>query len=166
MIVPVVTINEKSPYEVKVVGQNDFLFYTCHGIKYNVGFAFDNMVYAKGCYQFYIINVNNAKFIRDPLVSETIEAIMETFFDQEPSILLYICDMIDGRQALRNRLFRSWYSKSKNKDRYTFVNRSMDYENVTYYGSILLRKDHPSHDEVIMQFNDYIDSLPAKLDEI
>ena len=44
MIVPVVTINEKSPYEVKVVGQNDFLFYTCHGIKYNVGFFYEKII--------------------------------------------------------------------------------------------------------------------------
>lgn len=166
MIVPVVTINEKSPYFVEEIEHNNFVFMTRYGIKYNVGFSPDTMFYSKGCYQFYIINVDHSIFIKDPLVRETIEAVIEAFFKQEPSVLLYICDIIDGRQATRNRLFRSWYNKSKNKHLYTLVNKSMCYNGITFYSAIILKTDHTKHDEVIDQFIGFIESLPNKLDEL
>ena len=166
MIVPVVTINEKSPYHVEEIEHNNFVFITRYGIKYNVGFSPDSMFYSEGCYQFYIINVNHSTYIKDPFVSKTIEAVIETFFEQEPSVLLYICDIVDGRQAHRNRLFRTWYNNSSQKDLYSFVSRSMRYNDLDFYASIILRMDHPQHDEIIKNFNNYIDILPAKLDEL
>ena len=45
--IPVVTINERSPYEVISDEQNSFLFKTQYGIRYNVGFIPDTLLGSK-----------------------------------------------------------------------------------------------------------------------
>lgn len=165
--IPVATINERSPYLVTSFGQNSFLFKTRHGINYNVGFSQDYMVYEKeDTYQFYIVNMDHSHFMYDPDVFRTIEVILEVFFEQEPSILLYICDMIDNRQAVRNRLFKLWFDNNQRKDQYTIVNKTLTYEDITYFGAIIIKKSHPDHDSIIEQFNAFIANLPQKLDEL
>lgn len=162
--IPVVTINERSPYEVISVEQNSFLFKTQYGIKYNVGFMPDTLLDSKEkIYHFYLTNEDQSHFRHDPLLYKTIEVILEVFFMQSDNVMIYMCDMIDGRQANRNRLFKTWFNHYPDNYLYTFMNKTLIYEELCFYGALILKKAHPNHDKIIERFNSYIDELEGKI---
>lgn len=162
--IPVVTVNEHSPYQVSEVEHNSFMFITQYGIRYNVGFAKDTILSEdEGFYHFYILNMDHSHFRHDPLLYETIEAIIRAFFQNEHSVMLYLCDNLDGRQSTRNRLFQYWFDRYPNKDLYTFVNKNISYGDICYYGAMILKKSHPEHDIVVERFIRYIDNLEDKI---
>ena len=149
-------INLRSPYKVEQFDDNIFAFETKHGIIYNVGFVPDTSFMGKGLYQFFLLNTS-AKTVRgDKNVFETVRVIIEEFFAQEEPVMLYICDTTDKRQASRDRLFRIWFHAYILNEAYTMYNEQMTLDNVRYFSSIILRKDHPLHNKVISLFHDYI----------
>lgn len=163
--IPVVTINERSPYEVFSDEQNSFLFKTQYGIRYNVGFMPDTLLGSKeNIYHFYLTNEDQSHFRHDPLLYKTIEVILEVFFMQSDNVMVYMCDMIDGRQANRNRLFKTWFNRYQDKHLYTFINKTITYEDICFFGAIILKKSHPNHDKIIEQFNVYIDDIEGKIE--
>lgn len=162
--IPVAAINEHSPYLVTLEEQNSFLFRTQYGLIYNVGFSQDTLLPSiENVYHFYIVNKDDSHFRYDPLLFKTIEAIIMAFFEQEPNVLLYFCDTLDGRQSFRNRLFKSWFDRYPGKEHYTLVNKSITYDDVSYFGAIILRKSHPDHDLIVRQFITYVDDLAGKI---
>ena len=70
--------------------------------------------------------------------------------------MLYICDTTDKRQEVRDRLFRIWFYTYEGSDSYSLYSEGMTIDNVRYFSSILLRKDHPLHNQVISSFHDFI----------
>lgn len=162
--IPVATINERSPYQVIEIDTNVFLFTNCYGISYNVGFSPDSLfIENSDVYQFYIVNTRHEHFIHDPLVEKTIEVIIETFFEQDSNILLYICDMIDGRQSFRNRLFKRWVEEYPGKDKFSFINKAVKFGDIEYYGSIIIMKSHPEYDIIVDTFNNFVEQILEKL---
>lgn len=162
--IPVVTINEHSPYFVTSVEQNSFLFKTQYGINYNVGFSKDMILSEEAeIYHFFILNKDKSHFRYDPLLYKTIEAIIEAFFEQEGTVMLYFCDTLDGRQSNRNRLFQTWFERYPHKQLYTFVNKTIKYDEVNYFGAMILRKSHPDHDAIVSHFIEYIEDLEGKI---
>ena len=159
-------INTKAPYHVVKGEENSFYFTTDGGVVYNVGFVQDQMLADEGVYQFYIVNVNHDHERRDALVWETIRCVIEVFFQQEPLVMLYICDTSDERQDVRDRLFKRWYREYANPIEFTLVNEHIEFDGIVYFGSILLKKSHPNHDELISKFHHIIMDLPNKLDNL
>ncbi len=150
------TINLRAPYLVERVDDNIFLFTTDKGIIYTVGFVPDVSFMEKGLYQFFITRGTNKSSRADKKVFETVRVIIEEFFSQEEPVMLYICDTTDKRQASRDRLFRIWFHTYLLNASYTMYNEQMTLDNVLYFSSIILRKDHPLHNQVICSFHDYI----------
>ena len=150
------SINLHAPYKVEQVDDNIFLFETKHGIIYTVGFVPDTSFMDKGLYQFFITKETGKTTRIDKAIFETVRVIIEEFFSQKEPVMLYICDTTDKRQASRDRLFRIWFHTYMLNAAYTMYNEQMVLDNVQYFSSIILRKDHPLHNQVICSFHDYI----------
>lgn len=52
----------------------------------------DYTFFDKNTYQFFIVEKNGSRFLKDPLVKETVWAIIEVFFRENSNVLLYVCD--------------------------------------------------------------------------
>lgn len=156
-------INLHSPYAVTRIDCNSFVFTSKYGVTFNVGFADDYMLMSEGAYQLFISNVNQKSSPNDPLVKATIAVIIKEFFSQEPAVILYICDTSDDRQRVRDRLFSHWFEEYSSDNTYTMLHEKVTIDDVVYFGSLLMRKDHPQHDDICMAFHDFAVNLPYKL---
>lgn len=154
--IPAEKINLRAPYRVKQVDDSVFVFTTKHGISYTAGFIPDTSFMEKGVYQFFLTKTSSKKGRKDDDISETVRVIIEEFFAQEESIMLYICDTTDGRQASRDRLFRAWFYSYIESKSYTMCTDTMTIDNVRYFSSILLRRDHPMLIQVLNKFHNFI----------
>ncbi len=150
------SINQRAPYRVKQVDSCIFVFTTKHGVTYSTGFVPDTSFFESGVFQFFLLTTSPRTVRVDKDVFETVRAIIEEFFAQKEPVMLYICDTADKRQASRDRLFRIWFHTYILNDAYTMYNEQMTLDNVRYFSSIILRKDHPLHNKVICLFHDYI----------
>lgn len=164
--IPAEQINLHSPYAVNRIDCNSFVFTSQHGIKFNVGFAEDYMLMEEGAYQLFISNLSKRPSPNDPLLKETIAVIINEFFSQEPAVILYICDTSDERQAIRNRLFNHWFNSDIRKEEFTMLYETVTIDDISYFGNLLMRKDHPMHDTIVVEFHDFAMSLPDKLNNL
>lgn len=103
-------INTNAPYSVWNVDEYYF-FRTKYGALYKIGFMPDDTIWDENAYQFLIVNENNTTSPNDAHLKETVFCIIEGFFKANPSILLYLCETGDGKQASRNRLFIRWFKE-------------------------------------------------------
>lgn len=101
--------------------------------------------------------------VKDELVKQTIRIIIETFFLENNPIVLYICDMSDGKQAVRNRLFSIWYNEYENKDCFTYLSTKVEVEDTDYYASIIIKNSNPQKEEIKKSFEKFILELKEKL---
>lgn len=92
-----------------------------YGLVYEVGFVEDYTFFDKNTYQFFIVEKNGSRFLKDPLVKETVWAIIEVFFRENSNVLLYVCDTSDGRQASRDRLFDIWFYEYEKQEEYIYI---------------------------------------------
>jgi len=149
-------INRRAPYKVEQTGDISFMFETKRGVVYSVGFMQDVSFYREGVYQFYLINLSSKTIGVDKNISETVRVIIEDFFTHKEVVMLYICDTADMRQEFRDRLFKIWFNTYEKCDLYSLYTERMTIDNVRYLSSVLLRKDHPLHNQVLGKFHDFI----------
>ena len=149
------TINSRSPYKVTKEDNNIFIFKTKYGIVYSAGFIQDTSFYKDGVYQFFLINKSHKTGRKDENIYETVRVIIEEFFAQNESVMLYICDTTDGRQASRDRLFRAWFHSYIESESYTMCTDTMTIDNIRYFSSILMRKDYPKLIQVLSSFHNF-----------
>jgi len=157
-------INETSPYEVTMpVNPNVYRFSTDYGVDIAVSFDLDELLECGEAYMFNISNVNNQKSPRDLKVRDTIIAIVDNFFEVNAVALLYICETSDRMQAMRNRLFESWFAYANNNDNYTImVAKIHDLEDVDNYAAMILRKDNPHFVDYVSEFNQTVNMFILK----
>jgi hypothetical protein len=157
-------INENSSYPVEIAGEDGFYqFFTDGGVHYSVGFMEDDILLSQNSYQLIIANINNHKSPRDRKVRDTIIAIVDEFFRNNNSTLLYICEIGDSRQSMRSRLFEYWFSTYKRKALFTMISSSIvDEEGVVNFATIILRNDNPNLSEIIAEFTESIQLLSQK----
>lgn len=79
----------------------------------------------------------------------------DAFVDDNPDILLYICDSSNDQQAQRDRLFLSWFN-SYGKDRFSILTALVTDENEENYIAMILLKEHPHYDAIAKRFNEEI----------
>ena len=157
-------INENSSYPVETTGEDGFYqFFTDRGVHYSVGFMEDDILLSQNSYQLIIANINNHKSPRDHKVRDTIIAIVDEFFRNNNSTLLYICDTSDSKQSMRSRLFEYWFSTYNRKALFTMISSSIvDEEGVVNFATIILRNDNPNLSEIIAEFTESIQLLSQK----
>ncbi len=159
----ITSINNRAPLQVTSTGNGAFEFYA-EDSKYIVGFVEDQTIMESGVYQFFIENANDTKNTLSDKVYQTIVAIVEEFFTENDSAILYICDIRDGRQSARDRLFAMWFNSYEGRFNYTLSRVSLRIEDTDYYASLLISNSNPSYVEVLTAFNDFVREFPGKLE--
>ena len=156
--------HENSSYPVETTGEDGFYqFFTDGGVHYSVGFMEDDILLSQNSYQLIIANINNHKSPRDHKVRDTIIAIVDEFFRNKNSTLLYICETGDSKQSMRSRLFEYWFSTYNRKALFTMISSSIvDEEGVVNFATIILRNDNPNLSEIIAEFTESIQLLSQK----
>lgn len=166
MIITAEQINKRAPYKVVPADENSFLFVTKRGVTYSVGFVPDYSFLDEGVYQFFIANLYKKHEAEDDDVVATIMVVIEEFFQQGQPVMLYICDNMDNRQAVRDRLFKMWFRTYAVNVNFTMYNDHILIDDSMYYASIILRRDHPKHNEIISLFHDFVLTIPEKLNSL
>ena len=157
-------INKVSPYEVTmVISPNTYRFLTDYGVEIAVSFDLDNLLEVGEAYMFNITNVNKQSSPRDSKVRDTVIAIIDNFFETNAVALLYICETGDRKQALRNRLFESWFAYANDKEQYVIMVANIhDLEGVDNYAAMILRKDNPHFVDYVSEFNNTVNMFMVK----
>ncbi len=157
-------VNETSPYEVQMaVSPNTYRFVTDYGVEIAISFDLDDLLETGEAYMFNIINANKQRSPRDVKVRDTVIAIIDNFFDTNEVALLYICETGDSRQAMRNRLFESWFAYANGQEQYVIMVANIrDLEDVDNYAAIILRKDNPHFVEYVSEFNSTVNMFMLK----
>lgn len=142
---------------------NVYRFITDYGVEIAISFDFDDLLENGEAYMFNITNVNRQKSPRDIKVRDAIVAIIDNFFEENSVALLYICETGDSKQAMRNRLFESWFAYANEKEQYTIMVANVrDMEGVDNYAAMILRKDNPYFVEYVSEFNKTINMFRVK----
>lgn len=151
-------INQQAPYQVIRFGREGvYEFVTIHKVHYFVDFMEDDFLLSPNVFQLSIINANHVNSPRDLNVRDTIIAIVDEFFYQNKSALLYICETSDGRQSLRNRLFVSWFEKDCHKNDFVIMTADvMDTEGIMNYAAIIIPLDAPNFEQIVSEFKNTI----------
>ena len=156
-------VNASSSYEVSAVNDGCYQFFTDYGVHCTVEFVLDDSLLSHETYRLLIVNVNHQKSPSDVKVRDTIIAIIDEFFVENNTTLLYICETGGKKQALRNRLFERWFSTYERKAQYTFVASSLkDEEGIENYTAIIVRNDNPELSAIIAEFTETISLLSSK----
>ena len=156
-------VNASSSYEVSAVNDGCYQFFTDYGVHCTVEFVLDDSLLSHETYHLVIVNVNHQKSPSDVKVRDTIIAIIDEFFVENNTTLLYICETGGKKQALRNRLFERWFSTYERKAQYTFVASSLkDEEGIENYTAIIVRNDNPELSAIIAEFAETISLLSSK----
>jgi len=113
-----------------------------------------------GAYHFFIDNREHEHGSYDPKILDVVTVILEEFFSQEPTVMLYICDSTDHRQAARDRLYHLWFYDYARSHEMTLYSDSVTFRQVNYYAGILMRHDHPLHDMILSYYQDFLKHVP------
>lgn len=155
-------INLTSPYKVENSGESSFVFVTDHGVKYEISFVIDYTLNIANSYQLCIDNVENRTQPRDIKVRDTIVEIIKEFFNSNEVSLLYICDTSDGRQKVRDRIFRMWFEETADRELYTIIPASIEVDGEEYFASLILRNNHPQYEAISSAFIKFKEDLMDK----
>ena len=157
-------INKVSSYEVQmVIEPNTYRFVTEYGVEIAISFDLDDILESGESYMFNITNVNKQRSPRDLKVRDTVISIIDNFFEVNSVALLYICETGDRKQAMRNRLFDSWFAYANSKEQYVIMVANIhDVEGVDNYAAMILRKDNPKFVDYVSEFNSTINMFRVK----
>ena len=141
-----------SPYTIVQEG-DEYLFRTDNDILYAVSFQDYDAIPGLTAYWFDLSNRSQKASPNDVKVRETIIAVIEEFFFQNPDILLYMCDTADEQQKVRARLFLRWFNGYRQQDRYTIRTARLTEEGIDTYLALIIQRTHPQYQEVIDLFD-------------
>lgn len=157
-------INKEAPYKVyrdEVTESYDFV--TSYGVRISVDFEDDILIQADVSYQLIIGNSNQKKSPRDHKLQKTILAIIEEFFRKNQAALLYICETGDGKQQVRNRLFKYWFDSYEFNTKYSlYTTHIVDDEGISNFAALILKNDNPKIVDIVTEFTKTVKILREK----
>ncbi len=153
-------INQNSPYWVIQLDDMLFRFVTKNGVKYNVGFYPDKYFLKDGAYHFFISNTDEVYAPKDVNVFKVISNVIEEFFRQEESVMLYICEPKDHREKTRSLLYKRWFTNSQYKECLTLKDVDINFDGYIVYAGMIIRKDHKNYSEIIDAFDKFVKEIP------
>lgn len=147
-------INKKAPYKVEwdeVTGAFDFV--TGHGVRISVDFEEDFLIQSDTSYQLIIGNSNQKKSPRDNKLQKTVLAIIEEFFHRNQAAVLYICETGDGKQQVRNRLFKYWFDSYEFNTKYSlYTTHIVDDDGISNFAALILKNDNSKIVDIVTEF--------------
>lgn len=134
-----------NPYNV-IEEDCGYSFVTETGCKYLAYFTkCDNEL---PIYSFSFEKEDGVVSVYDARVRRTICNILERFFKREENALLYTCDVSDGRQAARQRLFKIWFGP------YEFLADVEDANEENIFIRLFVLKENPLKHIIIERFKE------------
>ena len=149
-------INQSSPYWVIQLDDMTFRFITKNGVVYRVGFYKDQYFLGDKAYHFFIANENEALTPKDVNVYKVITCVLEEFFNQDASVMLYICDPYDHREAVRDNLYKRWFNSYPKHNELTLQAEALDFDGYIVYTGMILRNDHPDYQELLDTYKAFV----------
>ena len=127
--------------------ENDYgyQFSTTTGVNYFLTFLSYPTVSDFLSTKIYMFNIERSNYIDggqdDIKVRNTINNVLDHFFSEHENALITICDILDGKQFARKRLFDSWFQKFNNK-RLIKIESECFIDNVPTYVSLMFIQGH------------------------
>jgi hypothetical protein len=150
-------INKTSPYWVIQLDDMTFRFSTKNGIIYRIGFYKDTYFLGDKAYHFFIANETEQILTpKDIDVYKVITSILEEFFRQDSSVMLYICDPHDHREAIRDSLYKRWFNNYSKHDELTLQAEEVNFDGYVVYTGMILRNDNPEYDELLSLYTEFV----------
>ena len=149
-------INRTSPYWVIQLDDMTFRFVTKNGVVYRVGFYKDPYFLGSRAYHFFIANENKAITPKDIDVYKVITCVIEEFFNQDSSVMLYICDPHDHREAIRDNLYKRWFNSYPRHNELTLQAEELNFDGYIVYTGMILRNDNPDYEELLDTYRAFV----------
>ena len=149
-------INQNSPYWVIQLDDMTFRFITKNGIVYRVGFYEDPYFLGDKAHHFFIANESKTLTPKDRSVYKVITCVLEEFFRLDASVMLYICDPYDHREAVRDSLYKRWFNSYERRDELTLQAEELNFEGYVVYTGMILRKDNPDYESLMNTYNEFV----------
>lgn len=148
-------INQNAPYRVAVI-DSVYSFTAQGGVVITIQFVLEQEYGFDTGYWLGLGNSLEEPSVKDDGIRETVFCIIEEFFKQNPYYLLYTCAFHDGKQHLRNRLFKSWFTNYSHSDLYHIHTKDVVIKGNETYLSIIVPKSHPDFEDIINYFDEVI----------
>lgn len=149
-------INSASPYWVIQLDDLTFRFITKNGIVYRVGFRQDPYFLGERAYHFFISNDSEVMAPKDADVFKVITCVLEEFFSQDASVMLYICDPHDHREAIRDNLYKRWFNSYPRHNELTLRAEELNFDGYIVYTGMILRNDNPDYEELLDTYKAFV----------
>ena len=144
------------PYDFRKADDATYYFETDNGLRYRAYFiAFPATFYTLYSFSF---EKEEGAGAYDPRVKDTIVTVLHDFFDAENYVLGYTCDVTDGHERARKRLFDRWFAQENDGSL-----RKIDFQTDNIYVSLIVNKDYFAIDEAVQDINQlFVDVLSQK----
>ena len=151
-----VVLHSLHPYDFRKTDDATYYFETDNGLKYRSYFIeIPSTFYTLYSFSF---DKEEGSVAYDKRVKDTIVTILADFFDADNYILGYTCDVTDGREMARKRLFDSWFKQENDGSL-----RKIDFQADNIYVSLIVDKHYFAIDAAIQDINQlFIDVLSQK----
>ena len=138
--------NLRHPYQFQETDNNTFWFETDDGLKYQAYFIeFPTINYK--LYSFSFDREDGLKHF-DRRIKDTVICILREFCSADNQILAYTCDVSDGHELARKRLFNKWFNEENDGSFAKF-----DFQSENIYVSLIAKKDFPIVNQAITDVN-------------
>lgn len=91
----------------------------------------------------------------DEKVRNTVLYVLDLFFSKHEDALISICDVIDGKQFARKRLFDSWFNKFNN-NRLIKMEAECEIDGIPTFASLLYSANHYNHRHLEQEFQELV----------
>ncbi len=145
-------LNTVAPYMV-IPYHDEYLFRSDYGIEYVVGFKTEDIFNPISAYWFDLSNRSQKASPNDAKVRETVICIILEFFNENPDIMLYMCDSANDQQAQRNRLFLRWFSGAKQSQKFFIKTDVIVDEGIENFIAIIVPRNHVYLEQIISRYN-------------
>ncbi len=143
---------------------NTYNFVTKNDILYRVAFIIDETFSTisgediSNVFQIIVEKTNDEVEPYDSKVSNTIEHIIERFFQKIENSLIYVCSDNDEKAEKRHLVFNRWYKKSKFKDSIIKIDSIVsvpinENEKLKLFTSFLFHKQNSNFEKLVAIYN-------------
>ena len=151
-----VELRSLHPYDFQKAGDATYYFETDNGLRYRAYF----IEFSATFYKMYSFSFEKERGdgAYDSRVKDTRISVLADFFDADNYILGYTCDVTDGREMARKRLFDRWFEQENDG-----TLRKIDFQADNIFVSLIVNKDYFAIDAAVADINQlFVDVLAQK----